>query len=494
MEDNKLMDVEEQNLDEDVLSCSSSILNTPRKERLMEDNDASDSDDDDVNVTLLSKPPIEINTSLPRQDLTGTILRTESMKPLSGAGKKRFRRLLDSGVSLEDARRLAALSVVTPNSDPIKRFRNSGSNSSGENPRPRKQGRPIASKVTLNRRSIQHRLDLIRGEPSGQSMSSEARIKPLYRDVVNSVKVGIIPKDYPNAELTMQQLVAIQKAVLSKVLHQRKERVKPKFGNCLFRPGYLILICKNQETSDWLKNIIPSIVPFVGEDVIAVDEHRIPQPETLIGFFPMSAEDSNEDIVALLDAQNEGLVVDSWKIFVRKIINKRHVELTFSVDGVSMKTLKKCDFVLDFKFGTAPIRKKNPRKTKMEKMDIDHNSEAICIDVQTRETGDDKMVRVNTDHNVPGPSGVGNTVRTPSKIIEANSTKRTRDGTGDNKVDGNTTNKNVPGTSGGQSTGRTQLNHECKKIDLHAGNCDCRDSTGERIEVPKEQIHNHHIP
>ncbi|XP_053695788.1 uncharacterized protein LOC128745277 [Sabethes cyaneus] len=456
MEDNKVMDIEEHHLDEDVLSCSSSILNTPRNERQMDDY-ASDSDDD-VNVTLLSRPQIDIKTTLPRQDLTGTKLGTDSIKPLSGAGKKRYRRLIDSGINQEEARRLAALPLLTPNSDPGKRFRNSESNSSGENPRPKKQGRPMTSRGNVNRKSIQHRLDQIRAGPSG------TMTKPSYRDVVNSVKVGIIPKDYPNSELTMQQLIATQKAVLGKVLHQRKERVKPKFGNCLFRPGYLILICKNQETSDWLKNIISSIIPSVGVDIVAVDEHQIPQPETLIGFFPMSVEDSNEDILALLDAQNEGLVVDSWKIFVRKIINKRHVELTFSVDGVSMRSLNECNFVLDFKFGSAPIRKKNPKKTKTERMETD-DTEAIRINRNICETGNVKMIGTNTNHDVPGPSGIQNSVRTSSNTTEVNSIKRTPDGTGDEKK--------VPGTSGGQNTGRTQSKQTYRKIDILAGNSDC---------------------
>lgn len=197
--------------------------------------------------------------------------------------------------------------------------------------------------------------------------------------MVNCVKVGILPKNYPHTELSMQQLIATQKAVLAKVVQQRKEKVKPKFGNCLFRPGYLILICKNRETSDWIKTIIPSIVPWVGAELVAVDENKIPQPVTLIGFFPMSADDSNEEILALLEAQNEGLVVDSWKIFQRKEINKRHIELTFSVDGTTLRTLDKCEFVLDYKFGNAPIRKKNPRRPQLEKMDVDQTSEATRI-------------------------------------------------------------------------------------------------------------------
>ena len=286
--------------------------------------------------------------------------------------------------------------------------------------------------------------------------------------MVNCVKVGIIPKNYPNTELSLQQLLATQKAVLAKVVQQRKEKVKPKFGNCLFIPGYLILICKNRETSDWIKTIIPSIVPWVGAELVAVDENKIPQPVTLIGFFPMSADDSNEEILALLEAQNEGLVVHSWKIFLRKVINKRHVELTFSVDGTSLRALNECEFVLDFKFGNAPIRKKNPKKSQEEKMDVDQNSEATRIIARTQVSGDRKVARLATNE-VPGTSGVINAARTLHNNNEANSI-RTRDETGDDIVGGNNTNQNVPGRIDVQNTEKTHSKNKRNKDDFPTGN------------------------
>lgn len=111
------MDVEDENLqsrsDDDVLSCSSSILNTPRRERSNDDNDTGDSDDDSVNVTLISKPPVAATTTLSRQDRKVTKLKGEPAKPLSGAGKKRFKRLMKSGVNPEEARRLAYCYLCT---------------------------------------------------------------------------------------------------------------------------------------------------------------------------------------------------------------------------------------------------------------------------------------------------------------------------------------------------------------------------------------------
>lgn len=501
MECGKQMDVEDDNLDglsdEGSLSCSSSILNTPRQTRqgkhYDDDKHSDDSDEDDVNVTLLS---VNTNANSSRQDHGGTKLDGEIMKPLSGAGKKRFKRLVDSGVEPDEARRLALIPLDTPNLDPAKRFRNSESNSSGENPRPKKQGRPLGPKLSLGVKSVQHRLEQYGAGSSGQSKGTESRVKPSFKEVLTSVKVGILPKDYPNAELTFEQLIATQKAVLNNVVHQRKEKVKPKFGNCLLRPGYLVIICKNQETSDWLKNTISNIRPWEGANLVAVDEDQIPQPETLIGFFPMSAEDSNEDILALLEAQKDGLIVDSWKIFLRKIINKRHVELTFSVDGVSMKTLKGCDFVLDYKFGNAPIRKKLPKKPDSDKMDVDigESSEA---NRKTCNTGDDEGNVTITNPKVPGSIEVQNSGGPQRHVKEVNSKERTYERTGDDNMGGNTINQHVPGPSGVQTTGRTLPQREYRKIETSAGIKelvnDCITFSGERPKVPKNQEQNRYI-
>lgn len=493
-EADQIMEVEQKQTEsgDDVLSCSSSILNTSQEAD--KDDDAFDSDDDGINVTILTKPPTV--TPLLRQDQSGTKLTEETMKPLSGAGKKRFKRLVENGMNPDEARRLAHVPLLTPSMNSTNRFPNYESNSSGENPRPKKQGRRLNKNLPLTKKSVQDRIDQIRPGSSGQSKSTEGRVKPSYRDVLTAVKIGILPKGYPNSELTMPQLIATQKAVLNKVVQQRKERVKPKFGNCLFRPGYLILICKNQDTSNWIKNTISNITPWVGAELIAVDEDKIPQPLSLIGFFPMSAEDSNEDILALLEAQNENLVVDSWKIFMRKIINNRHVELTFSVDGISMKTLEECKFVLDYKFGTAPIRKKAPKYAEFERMEVDQNREDASGFTKTCETGGN-VEKNTTTVNAPGPSSVQNTERTPSKVQKANRTTDTGERTGDTNVGENTTNKYVTGQTGVQSTGRTPKKPDYRKINTSAGKNqstnDCNSSTGERTNVPNDQSFNRHI-
>lgn len=349
---------------EDVASCSSSILlKTPTRDDLCDDKDDGGlSEEDGMNVTILSKPPNEITRNeQPKGSSTG-----KKAKQLSGAGKKRFKRFMEEGYSREEARRLAELPVSNSTLEQNKRPRENNSdehNTSGNNPRPVKSSRQAreVNKVPGLKQPAQERLNKIVGGSSGQGKGPVEKTKPTYADMANCVKVGILPKNYPFVEFTAQQQIVIQKAILLKVAQQRKQPIKPKFGRCLTRSGYLIIICKNKETSVWLKEMIPSLKPIGDIELAAVDEKDIPKREILIGFFPKSVEDETEDILGLLESQNDGLIVDAWKIIQRSTINKYHVELIFSVDGVSLETIQQGGFELDYKFGNAVFRRKVPR-------------------------------------------------------------------------------------------------------------------------------------
>lgn len=346
---------------DDGLSYSSSILNTPNREREGDDFDnVEDSLNESPNATIVCNIPVPALVKGQNE-----IPPKEKKVKLSGAGVRRFKRLLENGHSAPEARILAK--QMTSKNDSSKRPRDeslNGSSSSGNNPTPKKVRDSGLGKKShpLLKTSVQHRLEIAKEGSSG-SITNPVRLKQSsYTEVVKYVRVGVMSKNYPHVELTMQQLAAIQKAILINVIQQRKKKLKPKFGTCQFRPGFLIVLCKNQETVEWLKAIIPTI--SVGGDIelMTVDDNFIPQPDALIGFFPRSAEDSNDTILALLESQNEGLIIDAWRILRRKVINQQHVELTFLVDGSSLQTIKTNSFVLDYKFGNALIRKQPQKK------------------------------------------------------------------------------------------------------------------------------------
>lgn len=86
---------------------------------------------------------------------------------------------------------------------------------------------------------MKHQLDpRERAEKSSSSVPQNGGSKrqatgQSYSDMTKRVKVGIIPKDFPTAQLTTAQLDVLQDALLLKVEQQRDEPLKPKFCNLI---------------------------------------------------------------------------------------------------------------------------------------------------------------------------------------------------------------------------------------------------------------------
>ncbi|XP_055543682.1 uncharacterized protein LOC129729212 [Wyeomyia smithii] len=200
-------------------------------------------------------------------------------------------------------------------------------------------------------------MEVIRGNTPGTANSPVGKPKapPTYTEVLSQFKVGLMPKDYPMSRLSTTMMELVEESILAIVVDKRKEQFKPKFTNCRFRSGFIVIECQNQETADWLKGIVPSIKPWETADLMVVDSESIPRPEILAVFFPKSEKNENETILALVESHND-IATDSWRVLKRKPI-KNHVQLILSVDEASAKKIADWNYKLNFKFGIIYPRK-----------------------------------------------------------------------------------------------------------------------------------------
>ncbi|XP_055615155.1 uncharacterized protein LOC129761458 [Toxorhynchites rutilus septentrionalis] len=181
-----------------------------------------------------------------------------------------------------------------------------------------------------------------------------------FKEALEQIKVGILPKDYPNTDPTTAQLDSIRNSLLTAI--ERNEPVKPKFFNCSYKSGYLILSCKDHQTSEWLKKVVPGIILDDNIKLVALDAKNIPRPEILHAFFPQSATFSDERLKSLIESQNENLSTDKWRILKRSNPNEIHADWTLTVDEASMRKLISTNFNKNFQFGGTKLRKTNPKQ------------------------------------------------------------------------------------------------------------------------------------
>lgn len=344
-------------------SCSSSILDTPKR------TDSIDIEsDDDVNVTIKSAL-VDEKGSNPSENKGG--LKIKWRKNLTSGQKSKMKKLLKSGLSMEEARMRVFSKDVPETPNAVKRSRDGEQCSSGEKPDAKRTKSHLCPKERAglsnfgNQATSTMEIDQsdkeAKGTREGQGRSKSSKAVSnsggrSYRDVASLVKVGIISKGFPSKIMSTAHLDAVQDALLLKIEEQRHAVIKPKFTNCSYKSGYLVLACKDQATATWLKDVTRSLTPWENAELIALDEKDIPRPDLFHAFLPLSADYSNERLKGLIESQNDGISTNGWRILNRSNANK-HAEWTLNVDEESLKILANCNFVLNFRFGETQLRK-----------------------------------------------------------------------------------------------------------------------------------------
>lgn len=260
---------------------------------------------------------------------------------LNGAARKRFKWLMSHGHSAEEARSLA-IQKLNPAEKPTKRGRS-------EDTTPRAEGSKKRARTDVPTPSGEKERLARTKAPKAQS----------YKQALEAVKIALLPRDFPQTLLTEEQLGSIQEAVLEEIL--QAVDVKPSFLGTTFKPGWLLLRCANRDTSEWIRKIAPTLKPWEGADLRAVEESEFPRSQLMVGYFPNSSEDDNERVLKLIARQNEGLDVSNWRVLnTRK--NGTVLTMTLSIDLHSAEVLKGLSYKANFKFGQVTLRPTSGRK------------------------------------------------------------------------------------------------------------------------------------
>lgn len=267
---------------------------------------------------------------------------------LTGAQRKRLKYLLDKGWDIEEAR-VKCLEPTTKNTP---------------KPKGEKRGRSDFSTPEQRKKS---KVPTKTDRPKTPPAQDRSAPKPAFSQVLTGVRVGILSAHYPEELLTMEQLSALQEAILDKIV-ESKAPIKPKFHSVHNRPGWLALLCVNSETANWLKGVIGEIKPWDTANLRVVEESELPHPEILIAYLPMSKDYTTEKIFGLIEAQND-LSTSNWKV-LRRVTTGQAEEVAISIDHASSVALGKCGHKINYKFGLVQLRPKGKKAQEASKAEI----------------------------------------------------------------------------------------------------------------------------
>ncbi|KAI8432702.1 hypothetical protein MSG28_013665 [Choristoneura fumiferana] len=148
--------------------------------------------------------------------------------------------------------------------------------------------------------------------------------------------------------MTDEQLDSLYFA-LTRRIAESPEGKGPNFESLYYKPGWLLIVCKNQHAKSWLDKIIPSLKPWPGSKLSLISESDVLNPKIGVVFIPIPEAKDIGHTLCLLRAQNKGLQTDIWKVLSKRD-EKDGVTLTLSLDELSVEALKKTDLKASLAF------------------------------------------------------------------------------------------------------------------------------------------------
>lgn len=184
-----------------------------------------------------------------------------------------------------------------------------------------------------------------------------------YRDAVTGIKVAIAAENFPEVELTLEQLNKVDDAIMDAVERIPLDGTRVSFSYCSFKPGYMILTCVNEESKKWILSVIPTLTPWEGARLRCMDGDDLPKPFIHLVWIPGQVEITPKSILDRMMRQNDGMCTQNW-VVVNDLKNDRGHTLTVSVDAKSEKYLRDRDYSVYLRFGKVTFRPKNKSATK----------------------------------------------------------------------------------------------------------------------------------
>lgn len=159
------------------------------------------------------------------------------------------------------------------------------------------------------------------------------------------IRVGILPINYPIDLLTNEKMKLIEDQILKKIIEQKHSPMKPGFVNCVHKIGYILIICRDQMTVQWLMNIYNWSI----ENLQVVDSSNTPMTNVFEASFPLSAEMSTAAVFDLIEGQNHGVFTSKWKV-ISEVVAASALHLLIAMDHDSINTLEREKFKLYYRF------------------------------------------------------------------------------------------------------------------------------------------------
>ena len=199
-------------------------------------------------------------------------------------------------------------------------------------------------------------------EPQGSSKKPKKThvesTKPPLSQVSSSVKLGFTSADSKNP-LSPEQVATVKASIAKALLLHPTSGASPGFDGCIPRNEWLLLVCEDSRTADWVRGAVGHIKSISSLNIKLLEESEFPKAHLIRGYFPSSAGLTPADILRYLGIQNEDLFsTKQWRV-VQHTLTGTTTHLAMLVDEESYKALTECNGKVKFVFGRIKLLLKN---------------------------------------------------------------------------------------------------------------------------------------
>lgn len=280
-----------------------------------------------------------------------TVYSDPRYKLLSGAGKKRMWRLLQSGLSLEDA---------------ISQAKLSSRHSEGLKQNPKRSGSETNSLEDDLQKAPEKSTIPVRQDSN--SPNRDMQLQPVRRGTnpphrnSDAVRVGIRNVEpMTDAEMSLVRASLLQTlCVEGQFLDSRGKG--PKFLGFSHKAGWILVTCENQRSKDWLATVVSHCKPWPGARLSIMKDSDLPKPWIATTFIPSTEASSVERALDIIRYQNEGLYPEHWRVLHEKSEGGGIVAV-FSLDEVSVEALRASRFRVNIGFRKMVFKVKGENKS-----------------------------------------------------------------------------------------------------------------------------------
>lgn len=196
-----------------------------------------------------------------------------------------------------------------------------------------------------------------------------ALVKPskLFGGIMNQRVVAVCSVDYPLNPLSTKQMDITSVMIMKRIIENKKGMVKPSFSGSSYKAGYLSIVCNDGPTKDWIIKTIPTIIPWEGAQLHAVDEKMMSYPLCAVAFIANGAKHETTWIMDLLEGQNYNYNFEAWRL-VRRVNRGENSMMVWVIDNISADLLRIENNKMNFCYKALFIKFKPEEQTTVEKL------------------------------------------------------------------------------------------------------------------------------